>query len=212
MVYRIFVEKKEGLAHEATSLCNDLKKILLIPGIERVRILNQYDVENIEADLFEYCKTTVFSEPQLDIVTEEVDTDATASFAVEFLPGQFDQRADSAAQCIQLISQKERPTIRTAKVYLLYGTLSDSDIATVKNMLSTRWKAARHLLTNRKHWQQNMKFPQKLKLSAVFANILRQNWKILHPVRVWLWIKTTLHSVSSILKARIVTRLLQKSK
>ena len=131
MVYRIFVEKKEGLAHEAKALLGDLKKLLLISGIENVRILNRYDVENIEADLFEYCKNTVFSEPQLDTVTDTLDS-ADVAFAVEFLPGQFDQRADSAAQCIQLISQKERPNIRTAKVYLLYGNLSEDDIAAIK--------------------------------------------------------------------------------
>ncbi len=131
MVYRIFVEKKEGLAHEAKALLGDLKKLLLISGIENVRILNRYDVENIEADLFEYCKNTVFSEPQLDTVTDTLDS-ADVAFAVEFLPGQFDQRADSAAQCIQLISQKERPNIRTAKVYLLYGKLSKDDVAAIK--------------------------------------------------------------------------------
>ena len=105
MVYRIYVEKKEALAHEANTLRDDLKKLLLIKGIEKVRILNRYDVENIEEDLFEYCKSTVFSEPQLDVVTNDLDNDADVSFAVEFLPGQFDQRADSAAQCIQLNSQ-----------------------------------------------------------------------------------------------------------
>ncbi|MBO5929879.1 MAG: phosphoribosylformylglycinamidine synthase [Clostridia bacterium] len=132
MVYRIFVEKKEALANEAKALCSDLKKLLLINGIEKVRIFNRYDVENIEEALFESCKTTVFSEPQLDIVTDELPKDSSVSFAVEFLPGQFDQRADSAAQCIQLISQKERPLIRTARVYLLYGNLSKEDIAAVK--------------------------------------------------------------------------------
>ncbi len=132
MVYRIFVEKKEELAHEAKGLLSDFKKLLLIEGLKNVRVLNRYDVENIEKDLFEYCKSTVFSEPQLDIVTDKLDGDADASFAVEFLPGQFDQRADSAAQCIQLISQKERPLIKTAKVYLLYGTLSKDDIEAIK--------------------------------------------------------------------------------
>ncbi|MBR4874206.1 MAG: phosphoribosylformylglycinamidine synthase [Clostridia bacterium] len=132
MVYRIFVEKKEELAHEAKSLLGDLKKLLLIKGLTNVRILNRYDVENIEEDLFEYCKNTVFSEPQLDIVTDTLDDTGSVCFAVEFLPGQFDQRADSAAQCIQLISQKERPLIRTAKVYILYGDLTDADVSAIK--------------------------------------------------------------------------------
>ncbi len=132
MVYRIYVEKKEGLAHEAASLFSDLKNLLQIEGLASVRILNRYDAENLDESLFNYAKTTVFSEPQLDIVTEDFDAADATVFAVEYLPGQFDQRADSAAQCIQIISRGERPTIRTAKVYLLYGSLSDEDVAKIK--------------------------------------------------------------------------------
>ena len=132
MVYRIYVEKKEGLAHEAASLYSDLKNLLQIEGLKAIRILNRYDAENLDEALFNYAKTTVFSEPQLDIVTDDFDGAGATVFAVEYLPGQFDQRADSAAQCIQIISRGERPTIRTAKVYLLYGALSDEDIAKIK--------------------------------------------------------------------------------
>ena len=131
MVYRIYVEKKEGLAHEAQSLKNDIRELLQISSLKDLRILNRYDVENIEKDLFDYCKKTVFSEPQLDIVTDEIDK-ADITFAVEYLPGQFDQRADSAAQCIQLISQIEKPIVKSAKVYLLYGDLSDVELAEIK--------------------------------------------------------------------------------
>ena len=117
MVYRVYVEKKPGLAHEAQSLKNDLKHLLGIERLTDVRLLNRYDVENIEADLFEHLKTTVFGEPQLDNVTEDMpDADGAIVFAAEYLPGQFDQRADSASQCIQLISKGERPLVRTARV------------------------------------------------------------------------------------------------
>ena len=133
MVYRIFVEKKSELAHEAKSLCNDLKTLLGIKNLESVRILNRYDVDRIEEELFAYCKDTVFSEPQLDIVTGELNVpENDVVFAVEFLPGQFDQRADSAAQCIQIISQKERPLVRTAKIYVLSGSLSSEEVAQIK--------------------------------------------------------------------------------
>lgn len=132
MVYRIYAEKKKELANEAKSLLCDLVGLLGIKGLKDLRILNRYDVENIEKDLFEYAKQTVFSEPQLDIVSESPDMSGAEVFAVEYLPGQFDQRADSAAQCIQIISQKERPTVRTAKVYLLYGELSEDEIAAIK--------------------------------------------------------------------------------
>ncbi len=132
MVYRVFVEKKKELAHEAKALLSDARTLLGIENLEDVRIINRYDAENIEADLFEYAKKTVFSEPQLDTVSEDPCLCGAYVFAVEFLPGQFDQRADSAAQCIQIISQGERPLVRSAKVYALYGNLSDKDIAEIK--------------------------------------------------------------------------------
>ena len=132
MVYRVYAEKKPVFAHEANALLTEARDILGIASLEKVRVINRYDVENIAADLFEYAKKTVFSEPQLDTVTEDIDTKDAAAFAVEYLPGQFDQRADSAAQCIQIISQGERPRVRTAKVYLLYGSLSEKELAAVK--------------------------------------------------------------------------------
>ncbi len=132
MVYRIFVEKKKELANEAKALLSDARNLLGISNLEDVRVINRYDAENISEELFEYSKKTVFSEPQLDIIYDEVDLSGAVVFAVEFLPGQFDQRADSAAQCIQIISQGDRPTVRTAKVYALYGSLSDEDIAQIK--------------------------------------------------------------------------------
>lgn len=132
MVFRVYVEKREGLANEAKSLLNDARTLLGISELENVRIINRYDAENISEELFEYAKKTVFSEPQLDIASESIDTEGATVFAVEYLPGQFDQRADSAAQCIQIISQGERPTVRTAKVYALYGKLSKEQIAEIK--------------------------------------------------------------------------------
>ncbi|MBO4941050.1 MAG: phosphoribosylformylglycinamidine synthase [Clostridia bacterium] len=132
MVYRVYVEKKSELAAEAKSLKNDLVNLLQIKGLKDLRIINRYDVENIDKELFDYCKDTVFSEPQLDEVSEEIEMNADVVFAVEFLPGQFDLRANSAEECIQLISKGERPTVKAAKVYLLYGDLSALDIAEIK--------------------------------------------------------------------------------
>ena len=117
MVYRVFSEKKPGLSPEVSALRSDCRNFLGITGLEDVRILNRYDAEGLDEALFRYARTAVFSEPQLDIVSETAAfPGAAAVFAVEPLPGQFDQRADSAAQCIQLLSQKERPTVRTARV------------------------------------------------------------------------------------------------
>ena len=132
MVYRVFVEKKPGLDNEARALLSDAKNLLGINRLERVRLLNRYDAENISAELFDYARRTVFSEPQLDITTDEAELEGAEVFAVEYLPGQFDQRADSAAQCIQIISCGDRPLVHSAKVYALYGELTKDDIETVK--------------------------------------------------------------------------------
>ncbi len=132
MVYRVYVEKKQGLDHEAKALLSDLRTLLGISELTDIKLLNRYDAENIDQSLFDYAKTAVFSEPQLDIVYDEFPFTDTICFAVEYLPGQFDQRADSAAQCIQIISQGDRPTIRTAKVYALYGNLTDAQVSEIK--------------------------------------------------------------------------------
>ena len=132
MVYRIYVEKKEGLTAEADSLKNDLVSLLGISGLEKIRLFNRYDVENLDKETFDYAVKTVFSEPQLDTVSEKIDTAGATVFATEYLPGQFDQRADSAAQCIQIISKGNKPEVRTAKVYLLYGTLTAEDVDKIK--------------------------------------------------------------------------------
>ncbi|MBQ3211062.1 MAG: phosphoribosylformylglycinamidine synthase [Oscillospiraceae bacterium] len=132
MVYRVFVEKKKELAHEARNLLEDLRSLLKIEALEELRIVNRYDLENISEELFDYAVKTVLSEPQLDNVCFELNGEGYTLFAVEYLPGQFDQRADSAAQCIQIISQAQRCEVRTAKVYMLKGALSDSEIREIK--------------------------------------------------------------------------------
>ena len=132
MVYRIYVEKKAGLDNEARALAAEISTFLGIKSVERVRIINRYDAENITEELFNYAVSTVFSEPQLDDVYTSLELDGAEVFATEFLPGQFDQRADSAAQCIQLISQGEKPSVASARVYMLYGKLTESEIARIK--------------------------------------------------------------------------------
>ena len=132
MVYRIFTEKKRELAAEARALLNDINTLLQIKSVTSLRVINRYDAENITKELFDYAVKTVFSEPQLDNTYSELENDGAAVFAVEYLPGQFDQRADSAAQCIQLISRGDRPLIRTAKVYMLYGDITADELKAIK--------------------------------------------------------------------------------
>ena len=161
MVYRVCVEKKPGLAPECASLLSDCRSFLDLKSLENVRIWNRYDVEGIDETLFAYATNTVFSEPQLDLTSGEIDASgAAAVFAVEPLPGQFDQRADSAAQCIQLLSQCERPRIRTAKVYALYGTLSEKDVEAVKHHVINPVESREASLAKPETLEENLSEPK----------------------------------------------------
>ena len=174
MVYRVFAEKKKELANEAKALLSDARTLLGIKGLTDVRIINRYDAENIDAELFEYAKKTVFSEPQLDIVSDDIDTDGAAVFAVEYLPGQFDQRADSAAQCIQIISQGEKPTVRTAKVYALYGELSENDISEIKKYVINPVEAREASLDKAKTLEIPYSIPTEVKTLDGFTDLDRE--------------------------------------
>ena len=133
MVSRIYVEKKPGFDIEARSLAQELRGIVGIAGLSGLRLFNRYDVEGVDEATFAACVPTVFSEPQSDDAYDELPPlDGGAVFAVEFLPGQFDQRAESASECVQLISQGERPLVRSATVYALEGDLSEEDVERVK--------------------------------------------------------------------------------
>ncbi|MDE7219356.1 MAG: phosphoribosylformylglycinamidine synthase [Oscillospiraceae bacterium] len=137
-VYRIFVEKRPGLSPEAGNLLGDLRGFLGIERLEGVRILNRYDVEGIDPAVYEKAKHIVFSEPQVDVVWDETfpePRDVHSLLAVEALPGQFDQRADSCAQCVQMMAGVERPLVRHAKVYMLKGNLSAEDLEKIKGYL-----------------------------------------------------------------------------
>ncbi|MDD3410934.1 MAG: phosphoribosylformylglycinamidine synthase [Eubacteriales bacterium] len=131
-VYRIYVEKKTPYAVEAAGLLKEIRHILLIKSVTGLRLLNRYDVEGVDEALFEQCKPVVFYEPQLDEHYAELPGGADATFAVESLPGQFDVRAASCEECIQLVSQGERPTVRAARVYLLTGTPSEGELTRIK--------------------------------------------------------------------------------
>ena len=136
MVYRIFSEKR--LSPEADSLLADLRGFLGIKALAGIRILNRYDVENVSPEVYEKAKHTVFSEPQVDVTWDErfpETREAHSLLAVEALPGQFDQRADSCAQCIQLMAGVERPLVAYAKVYILQGRLSQEDLDRIKGYL-----------------------------------------------------------------------------
>ena len=132
MVRRIYVEKKPGLRQEARGLLHELQTVVGVSALEDLRLLNRYDVEGLDEAAFRRAVGTVFSEPQVDDTAAALPAGDCIAFGVEPLPGQFDQRADSAAQCIQLMTQEERPTVRTARIYLLFGPLTAADVDAVK--------------------------------------------------------------------------------
>lgn len=127
-VYRIFSEKKPEFAVEADQLLHDIRSDLSITSVDKVRVINRYDISDILQEEYDHARNIVFSEPPVDYTYDEtIDlSDAAYVLAVESLPGQYDQRADSAAQCIQIITKREQPTVRTAKVFAFYGHLSDT--------------------------------------------------------------------------------------
>ena len=173
MVYRIYVERKDGFENDAVSLYNELKNLLGIKDLKKVRLINRYDVENIEKELFDRSVNTVFSEPQSDNVLTALPTDGNAVFAVEYLPGQFDQRADSAAQCIQLISACERPLIKTAKVYVLYGDITDADVEAVKKYVVNPVESRLASLDEYATLKQNYEIPTAIKTLDGFIDLDR---------------------------------------
>ena len=155
MVYRIYSEKKEGFRKEAATLRNEIRTLLGIRRLEDVRILSRYDVEGIGEDLFDECRWKVFAEPQTDVtsgslpgligslvddngyVFDDIEAEEPKMkafvFATEVLPGRFDQRADSAEKCVQIISKGEKPVVRCAKVYVLCGELMPADRDAIMN-------------------------------------------------------------------------------
>ncbi|MGN0692931.1 MAG: phosphoribosylformylglycinamidine synthase, partial [Oscillospiraceae bacterium] len=136
-VYRIYAEKKPEFAVSAKSVLSDLRTALRIEGLQNVRILNRYDAEGLSEEDFRLAMGTVFSEPAVDYVypeLPELDSDSRV-FAVEYLPGQFDQRADSCEQCIQILTQGKRCRVRNARVYILEGRISDSAFEKIKSYI-----------------------------------------------------------------------------
>ena len=133
-VRRIYVEKKKGFDVEAHALSGDLKENLGLKGLRAVRIINRYDISGISEEEYKQSRCTIFSEPTVDYVYDETleTCNGDRVFAMEYLPGQYDQRADSAAQCVQILTQKERPKITSAKVIILQGEVSDAEFAEVK--------------------------------------------------------------------------------
>ncbi len=173
MVSRVYVEKKPGFDVEARQLSHELRHTLGIQGLTNLRLINRYDVEGISKELFQQCVPTVFSEPQSDVASTRRPAagKGVKVFAVEFLPGQFDQRADSASECIQLISQGERPAVASAKLYYLEGDLSDEDVAAIKSYVINPVEAREAKLETVKTLKANYPKPEMVETLEGFRKM-----------------------------------------
>ena len=134
-VKRVYVEKKPEFAVQAKDLRHEIRGYLGIKTLDNVRILIRYDVENLSDDTFEKACNGIFSEPPVDVLYKEEFPieEGNRVFSVEFLPGQFDQRADSAVQCVQFIKEDEKPVIKTATTYVVEGEITDEEFEAIKN-------------------------------------------------------------------------------
>ena len=227
MVSRIYVEKKSGFDVEAQQLLQELRTVIVdgLPQETTVRIINMYDVEGINDELFNQCVPTVFSEPQVDnasttfpvegvVIGEAGSGEGILSvpegmqiFAVEPLPGQFDQRADSASECIQLISQGERPVVRAVKVYVLEGDLSEEALAAIKHYVINPIESREASLALRDTLAMQIPEPQPVEIVDGFIDLdeagLANSLKIV--VLLWTWqISRFSRSISAIPKSAIL--------
>ena len=172
MVYRIFVEKKKEFDNESKKLKKEIVDFLGIKSLKSIRVINRYDAEGLEEELFVKAIKTVFSEPQVDNVFWDLSAKADEYvFAVEFLPGQFDQRASSAAECIQLISKGERPEIRSARVYVLSGNLKPSEIAAIKEHLINPVESREASLAEYDTLRVDYEIPKKVEIVTGFIKM-----------------------------------------
>ena len=174
MVRRVFVEKRKEFAHEAGELLAEIKNFIKLDTIDNVRVINRYDVDGIDDILFDKSINTVFSEPQVDDVYLNVKdlniNDEDFVFAVELLPGQFDQRAESASECIQMISQGIKPIVKSAKLYILPGTISDADKSKIKKLVINPVEAREATLDKYTDLNFSVESPDEVEILTDFNN------------------------------------------
>ncbi len=170
-VKRIYVEKMADYAVEAKGLLWEIRHILQIKSITGLRLLNRYDVEGVTDELYAKCLPIVFSEPQVDVTYTQLPEGAKAVFAVEFLPGQYDQRAASCEECIQLVGQCDRPTVRSARVYLLDGDFTEDELARVKKHVINPVESREADLAEKETLQQVYETPDHVETLTGFTTM-----------------------------------------
>ena len=182
-VRRLYVEKRQGFDVQAQKLCADLKELFALENVKSVRVIRRYDIEGLTDAEYAQTKPVVFYEPPVDVIYEEklpqVEEDNCRIFAVEALPGQFDQTADSASQCVQLVTQKERPVIRTAKVIILEGKVDDATFAQIKNYCINAVEAREASFEKPQTLAMTMAQPSDVKIMTGFGSLNDEQLKAL---------------------------------
>lgn len=171
LVRRIFIEKKKGFNIDAEQLFNDLSENLSIKSLTEVRIVNRYDIQGISREDYEKAIVNIFSEPNIDLVYEEdfeADNDYKV-FGVEYLPGQYDQRADSAAQCVEILTISERPIIKTAKIIMLRGDITEDEFIKIKNFCINPVDSREASLAKPETLEDNITYPMDVEAIKDFT-------------------------------------------
>lgn len=174
-VYRVYSEKKPDFAVEAQAMLSDIRTVLGIKALTAVRILNRYDVEHMSREQLESAKPIVFSEPQVDFIYDDMPAlkQPCRVFAVQYLPGQFDQRADSCAQCVQIMTQGERPLVKTAKVYILEGEIQEADFERIKGFVINPVESREASLEAEETLETKTELPTEVELFAGFTALTK---------------------------------------
>ena len=179
-VRRILVEKRQGFDLEARALKKDLIESLHIDTIENLRILNRYDIEGIDGEVYENAAKTIFSEPNLDIVYHETleFNEGERVFAIEYLPGQYDQRGDWAAQCIQIVNEGNRPEINTAKLYILTGNITDEQFDKIKDYIINPVDSREASLEKTESLKMETEMPTEVEILDGFIDLNEEGLKV----------------------------------
>ena len=181
-VKRVYVEKKTDFAVQAKELQHEIESYLGIKDVTGVRVLIRYDVENISDEVFEKACTCVFSEPPVDHLFKETfeKNEGDRVFSVEYLPGQFDQRADSAVQCVQFLKEDEQPIIRSATTYVIEGNISDEELEAIKNHCINPVDSREAETEKPETLVTNFEEPEDVKIFTGFADMAEADLKELY--------------------------------
>ena len=177
MVKRIYVKKKKGFDIEAKDLLADIQENLAIQTLKNIIILNRYDVEDITEEILEQAKNTVFSEPQVDecYVEEYPFKKEDSIFGIEFLPGQFDQRANALEECLQILANGNRPTAKSAKIYILEGNIQDKEIEKIKKYMINQVDSRECSLEKPENLKQQMQVPEDVAIVKGFIDMTKED-------------------------------------